>query len=70
MCSKTPWNISIEPISSCIGGMGQSLNSVTLKTMVISDDEVYRNVTVYQLQNNIEDHDKKQAIEKYKLEQQ
>jgi len=68
--AKTPWNISIEPISSRIGGMGQPLNFVTLKTMVISDDEVYRGVTAYQSKKNIEDNKKKQAIEQYKLEQQ
>ncbi|MFK4049010.1 hypothetical protein [Acinetobacter venetianus] len=68
--AKVPWNISIEPISSRIGGMGQPLNFVTLKTMVISDNEVYRDVAAYQSQRNIEDHNKKQAIEQYKLEQQ
>lgn len=68
--AKTPWNISIEPISSRIGGMGQPLNFVTLKTMVISDDEVYRDVAAYQSQKNIEDYNKKQATEKHKLEQQ
>lgn len=68
--AKIPWNISIEPISSRIGGMGQPLNFVTLKTMVLSDDEVYRDVAAYQSKKNIEDNKKKQAIEQYKLEQQ
>ena len=65
--AKTPWNISIEPISSRIGGMGQPLNFVTLKTMVISDDEVYRVVTAYQSKKKIEDNKKKQAIEQQQL---
>ena len=67
--SKKPWNVSIEPISSRIGGINQPLNLVTLKTFVISDDDVYNNVAAYQSKKNIEDNKKKQAIEKYKFEQ-
>ncbi|GAM30632.1 hypothetical protein P23_1135 [Acinetobacter calcoaceticus] len=68
--AKVPWSISIEPTSSRIGGMGQPLNFVTLKTVVISDNEIYRNVAISQSQKNIEDRSKKQAIEKYQLELQ
>ncbi|WP_447506085.1 hypothetical protein [Acinetobacter pittii] len=68
--AKVPWSISIEPISSRIGGMGQPLNFVTLKTAVVSDNEIYRNVAIYQSQKNIEDRSKKQAIEKYQIELQ
>ena len=53
--SKAPWNVSIEPVLSRIGGMGQPLNFVTLKTAVISDNEVHSNLTVYQSQKNIEE---------------
>ena len=59
-----------EPVLSRIGGMGQPLNFVTLKTAVISDNEVHSNFTVYQSQKNIEENNKKLAIEKHKLEQQ
>ena len=68
--SKAPWNVSIEPVLSRIGGMGQPLNFITLKTAVISDNEVHSNVTVYQSKKNIEENNKKLAIEKHKLEQQ
>ncbi|AGQ06673.1 hypothetical protein ABTQ09_15520 [Acinetobacter baumannii] len=68
--SKKSWNVSIEPTSSRIGGINQPLNLVTLKTFVISDDDVYSNVAAYQSKKNIEDNMKKQAIEQYKLEQQ
>lgn len=50
--------------------MGQPLNFITLKTAVISDNEVHSNVTVYQSKKNIEENNKKLAIEKHKLEQQ
>ena len=68
--SKAPWNVSIEPVLSRIGGMGQPLNFVTLKTAVISDNEVHSNFTVYQSKKNIEENNKKLAVEKHKLEQQ
>ncbi|EJB8496086.1 hypothetical protein VXG46_002052 [Acinetobacter baumannii] len=68
--SKKSWNVSIEPTSSRRGGINQPLNLVTLKTFVISDDEVYSNVAAYQSKKNIEENKKKQAIEQYKLEQQ
>lgn len=68
--AKKPWNVSIEPISSRIGGINQPLNLVTLKTFVISDDDVYNNVAAYQSKKNIEYNKKKQAIEKYKFEQE
>lgn len=68
--SKKSWNVSIEPISSRIDLTYRPLNLVTLKTFVISDDEVYSNAAAYQSKKNIEDNKKKQAIERYKLEQQ
>lgn len=68
--SKAPWNVCIEPVLSRIGGMGQLLSFVTLKTVVLSDGEVHSNLTVYQSQKNIEVNNKKIAIEKHKLEQQ
>ncbi|HFG6864018.1 MULTISPECIES: hypothetical protein [Acinetobacter calcoaceticus/baumannii complex] len=68
--SKKPWNVLIEPTSSRIGGINQPLNLITLKTFVISDGEVYNKVAAYQSKKNIEVRNKKQAIEKYKLELQ
>lgn len=65
------WNVSIEPISSRIGGMsGDPLNFVTLKTAVISDNEAYENMKMYSNYKNAEEAKEKRAIEQYNLEKQ
>ncbi|SSR04684.1 hypothetical protein [Acinetobacter baumannii] len=62
------WNVSIEPISSRIGGMsGDPLNFVTLKTAVISDNEAYENMKMYSNYKNAEEAKEKRAIEQYNL---
>ena len=62
--SKARLNVSIESVLSRIGGMGQPLNFVILKISGISDNEVHSNLTVYQSQKNIEENNKKLAIQK------
>lgn len=64
------WDISIEPVSSRIGGMGSPLNFVTLRTYVISTNEAYNNMRAYNNYKNSEETKEKRAIEQYNLEQQ
>ena len=69
--SNTPWNVSIEPIASRIGGVTGSdpLNFITLKTSVVSKEQADSALRTSYQQERVIETKAKQAKEKAKSDQ-